>query len=94
MVKSAGCLLSKAIVSNQCLSHVPSPPKPLEQMSEHEFTTWLGSLDLEEFAKLPKEFSISEPPISKVFSLRTRVRQTETLILPLSLEDNSSLPGE
>ena len=79
---------------NMGLNCVPPPAeKQFKEMSDNEFTAWLSSINFEEFEKLPRPYIIQEESFSTLFSLRSSVMKTDTLILPLSLEDNSTLPG-
>lgn len=68
--------------------NLAAPPKPLKEMDESTFNSWLSSLDFEP-DKQPK----SVPPISSVLCLREHIKPTETLILPMSLENNSTIQG-
>ncbi|KAK3696834.1 hypothetical protein QZH41_011722 [Actinostola sp. cb2023] len=73
------------------LNHIPPASKQFKEMTEAEINIWLSSINFEEFEKLSKPYIIRE--VSSVFCLRNTVKKTKTLILPLSLEDNSTLPG-
>ncbi len=75
------------------LNHIPSSIKPFKEMTEAEFNTWLSTVNFEEFEKSPKPYRISEVPLLDVFTLRSVVKQSDTLILPLSIENNATLPG-
>lgn len=75
------------------LNHVPVPPKRFAGMSENEFNVWLSSIDFEDYGKSPRSYVIQEEPLSSLFDIRSYANKTDTLILPLSLEDNSTLPG-
>ena len=70
------------------LNCVPPPAeKQFKEMSDNEFTAWLSSINFEEFEKLPRPYIIQEESFSTLLSLRSSVMKTDTLILPLSLEE-------
>lgn len=77
------------------LNHIPSSSKPFKEMNETEFNRWLNTIDFTEFDKssVPKPYRIIDVPRSEVFTLRSKVKQSDTLILPLSIENNATLPG-
>jgi len=62
-------------------------------MTEAEFNTWLAMVDFKEFEQSPKRYRINEVPLSDVFTFRSVVKQSDTLILPLSIENNATIPG-
>ena len=78
---------------NLGLNCVPVATKQFAEMNENEFNKWLSSINFEESGKSPRPYILQEEPLSSVFNISSSVTKTETLILPLSLEDNSTLPG-
>ncbi len=78
---------------NLGLNYIPVHPKQFAEMTENEFNMWLSSINFDDYGKSPTSYVIQEKPLSSIFNIRSSANKTETLILPLSLEDNSTLPG-
>lgn len=59
-------------------------------MNEEDMNNWLRAQD---FTKVPTQKFKIKPPDNHTFCLRKQTGQTETIILPLSLENNATLTG-
>lgn len=73
------------------LNRIPETECEFSDVTEEEINAWLKQQD---FTQTPRpKFKIKVPTASSMCSRRQRVRKTETVILPLSLENNATLTG-
>lgn len=70
------------------LNTVPQPVQEFSSMTEEEFTSWLKQQDLDKHKHTPT-YVMKSPPTPN----EANTGCTKTLILPLSLENNSTITG-
>ena len=69
--------------------NIPLCSKNFEDMSEEEFVEWLGKQDLDEQKKKKGKFAVQVPEMVEPGN----TNKSDVVILPLSLEDNSTING-
>ena len=71
------------------LNTIPMCSKNFEDMSEQEFVEWLSKQDLDEQKKKKGKFAVQVPEMVEPGN----TNKSDVVILPLSLEDNSTING-
>ena len=73
------------------LNKVPESTIPFTSMNEDDLNSWLKEQD---FTKVPKpKYNVKVLADNELCTHRQMVKKTETVILPLSLENNATLTG-
>lgn len=72
------------------MNQIPEPDKDFQDMTEEEFVEWLNKQDLDQLKKNKGKYVIQVPVTAKAHGVD---KKSEVVILPLSLEDNSTING-
>ena len=70
------------------LNQIPEPDKDFQEMTEEEFVEWLNKQDLDQLKKNKGKYVVQVPETVKAHGVN---KKSEVVILPLSLEDNSTI---
>ncbi len=76
-------------ILDQALNTIPESDKPISDMTEKEFNDWLTKQDFSK--KRKQEYDIRVPKLQMQSS--PHCEKSDTLILPLSLENNATTTG-
>ena len=75
---------------DKAYNSLPISKKRFSEMSETEFNSWLSSSD---FSKTKKRYKLNVPKLEEIIDTTNSSRKTAAFVLPLSLEDNSTITG-
>ena len=75
---------------DKAYNSLPVSKKCVSEMSETDFNTWLSSSD---FSKPKKRYKLNVPKLEEIIETTNSSRKTVAFVLPLSLEDNSTITG-